>query len=125
MTYKAGQWNALCDVCGVKFKSSDLKKRWDGLMVCHKDFEHDHPQKYLRVNQRSDAVPWVRSQPTDVFVGPACDIVTSSAMADFGTADCAVADQSFPISFFIDLFYPGSRAIAAYAISGAAITGVT
>ena len=29
-----GDWNAICDRCGFKFKASELKKTWDNLYVC-------------------------------------------------------------------------------------------
>lgn len=55
-----GNWNALCDSCGRKFKALDLQKRWDGLMVCREDFEQRHPQDLLRVQREKIAVPWSR-----------------------------------------------------------------
>ena len=94
-TYKPGQWNALCDVCGFKFKSTDLKKRWDGLMVCHNDFEYDHPQKFLRVRERSQGLPWSRPRPEDTFVF-VCTAAGATSFADVATADCARADIVWP-----------------------------
>ena len=55
-----GNWNALCDSCGRKFKAFDLQKRWDGLMVCQEDFEQRHPQDLLKVQREKIAVPWSR-----------------------------------------------------------------
>ncbi len=96
MTYfKSGGWNALCDVCGHKFKSHELKKRWDGLMVCDADFEHDHPQKFLRVREDKIAVPWARPRPADLFVF-VCTAAGATAFTDIATADCARADIVFP-----------------------------
>ncbi len=93
--YKSGSFNAICDVCGFKFKSNEIQKRWDGLMVCSKDFEHDHPQKYLRVHERSQGLPWSRPRPEDVFV-VVCTAAGATAFADIATADCARADITFP-----------------------------
>jgi len=96
MTYfKSGGWNALCDVCGFKFKSDELKKRWDGLMTCQADFEHDHPQKFLRIREDKIAVPWVRDRPEDTFV-VLCTAAGATAFADLATADCSRADIVFP-----------------------------
>ncbi len=107
-TYKAGNWNAICDVCGFKFKATEMKKRWDGLMVCEKDYELDHPQKYLRVREDKTSVPWVRNRPPDVFV----DICTPwgrSAYADLLVADCARADTiEFSYTFLFDLKNAGT-----------------
>lgn len=71
--FKSGDWNVICDVCGFEFKASQLRRRWDGFMVCSKDFEHRHPQDCLRGKRDSPAVPWSRPEPEDVFVevGPA------------------------------------------------------
>lgn len=89
--YQAGKWKAICDVCGFEFYSDELRKRWDGLMVCDADFEHDHPQKYLRVRQDRISVPWVRSEPEDTFA-LVCYIYASQSYADISEADCMRAD---------------------------------
>lgn len=98
--YKKGQWNAICDSCGFEFKSSELKKRWDGLMVCSDDFEHDHPQKYLRVHEDSSSVPWVRTEPPETFIY-VCRLSGATGFADLAEADCGRADISFPA--YVDL----------------------
>ena len=46
--YKDGDNNATCDRCGKPFKASRLKKTWDGLYVCERDWEPRHPQDYVR-----------------------------------------------------------------------------
>lgn len=89
--FKHGSWNAVCDVCGFQFKAYQIKKRWDGLMVCSEDYETDHPQKYIRVQEDGKPTPWSRPEPTDSFV-LVCDYVTKQGRADMGTADCAQAD---------------------------------
>jgi hypothetical protein len=58
-----GNWNALCDSCGRKFKALDLKKRWDGLMVCKEDFELRHPSDFLRVQKEKITVEFSRPYP--------------------------------------------------------------
>jgi hypothetical protein len=64
-----GDWNALCDSCGRKFKASSLQKRWDGLIVCREDWEQRHPQDLLRVQREQISVPWSRPYPaTDTFI---------------------------------------------------------
>jgi hypothetical protein len=64
-----GNWNALCDSCGRKFKAFDLQKRWDGLMVCQEDFEQRHPQDLLKVQREKIAVPWSRPYAAeDTFI---------------------------------------------------------
>lgn len=100
--YKPGSWNVHCDVCGFKFKSDEIKKRWDGLMVCSADFEHDHPQKFLRVREDKQTVPFVRKQSDDTFQS-VCYIWDSSAYAGLAAADCAAADNTtFQYQFLFD-----------------------
>ena len=63
-----GDWNALCDVCGFKFKASELRKRWDNLRVCEKDWELRHPQDFLKSRRDNQSVPWTRPEGTDKLV---------------------------------------------------------
>lgn len=60
--YKPGDWNAICDRCGFKFKASELKKEWTGLMVCEADFELRHPLDFLKAVPDQISVPWVRME---------------------------------------------------------------
>ena len=72
-TFKHGDWNAICDVCGFKKKASELRKRWDGRMVCEKDWEPRHPQDLIRSKPDDESVPWTRPEQEDDFItfGPA------------------------------------------------------
>lgn len=63
-----GNWNALCDVCGFKFKANELRKRWDGFMVCEADYEERHPQDLIRIRPERQAAPWVRPVPDAQYV---------------------------------------------------------
>ena len=93
--YKPGRWNAICDVCGFRFKSDELKKRWDGLMTCSADWGLDHPQKFLRVREDRSSVPWVRDEPADQFK-TICYLWDSSAFANLAVAGCAQAGKDSP-----------------------------
>ena len=76
--WKSGEWNTLCDVCGFKYKNTELKKRWDGLMVCSKDWETRHPQELIRPLPGEAKLPWSRPEGTDVFIAVeeiACDLL--------------------------------------------------
>lgn len=68
--YASGERNALCDVCGVKYKSNQLKKRWDGFMVCSVGscWEPRHPQDYIRGPRPEKAPAWTRPEPANSFV---------------------------------------------------------
>ena len=115
----SGNWNALCDSCGRKFKASSLRKRWDGLMVCNEDYEVRHPQDFLRVQQEQISVPWARPKPEqDTFLFY-CTLETSQGRADIGVADCARAD----IVSNVNLENPRISANDYPAIAGIAISG--
>ena len=65
---KLGDWNAICDVCGFKFKASQMRRRWDGLMTCQSDWETRNPLDFLRVPKDRISPPWSRPEGTDTFV---------------------------------------------------------
>ena len=71
-TYKPKNWNALCDSCGFKKKSDELRLRWDGLMVCADTcWEPRHPQDFLRaIKETSNKLPWSRPDNDGIAVGP-------------------------------------------------------
>ena len=56
-----GSHNVICDVCGLKYKNSDLKRRWDGAMVCNADWEPRHPQEFVRARPDAPQLPWTRT----------------------------------------------------------------
>jgi len=66
--FKSGDWNAICDVCGRKYKASQLLDRWDGLKVCKKDYEERHPADFFRGRPDDQSVEWTRSEGTDTEV---------------------------------------------------------
>lgn len=66
--YKRGTWNAVCDRCGLVFKSDQLRKTWDGLYVCHDDWEPRHPQDFVKGVKDDQSVPWTRTEGADVEV---------------------------------------------------------
>ena len=72
--YEAGQWNAICDRCGFKFKAKTLRKEWTGLMVCNGPGSNDcwearNVQERVRGKADKQAPKWVRPEPQDVFLG--------------------------------------------------------
>jgi hypothetical protein len=70
----SGQWNVICDQCGVQRKSDQVTKRWDGYIVCKTSvrpgcFEFRHPQDFVRSIPDNTSVPFTRPNPaTDTFV---------------------------------------------------------
>jgi hypothetical protein len=66
--YDKGDWIADCDVCGRKYKASQLQKRWDGLMCCRHDWEIRQPQDFVRGVADTQIAPWTRPEPADQFI---------------------------------------------------------
>lgn len=98
-----GTWKAVCDVCGFWFPSDEIKDRWDGLKVCHKDWELRHPQLSIRVYPEDVAPPWTRPDPPDVFIN-VCYIYEESCYAGMATAGCALAGNvQFSYQFLLNL----------------------
>lgn len=77
--YKKGQWLVICDVCGMKYHSNDLKMRWDGLMTCRQDWNIRQPQDFVRGIPDPQAIPWSRPDTVPQFI---TNPVTS-AITDF------------------------------------------
>lgn len=65
-----GDSNAVCDCCGFDFKQSQLRKRWDGAMVCSKDWELPHPQDSLKGRPERNNVKDARPEPAPRFLQP-------------------------------------------------------
>lgn len=77
--FKKGDWNAICDVCGFKFKASQLRKRWDGFMVCSVDYEERHPQDLLRIPRSERPLPWARPPQNEYVTGLAWQLADGGA----------------------------------------------
>jgi hypothetical protein len=66
--YKKGDWNAICALCGTKYKASEL--RWNSQIqdwVCIWDLEARHPQERLRGVKENQSVDWTRPDPDATF----------------------------------------------------------
>lgn len=70
MTFRSGDYSAVCDRCGFGFYASELRKEWTGLRVCRECFDYKHPQLNVRGVADKIRPPWTRPEPPDVFVEP-------------------------------------------------------
>jgi len=87
--YDSADWLALCDDCGKKYKASQLRKRWDNLVVCEICYEERQPQDFVRGMVDKIAVPWSRPEPSDQFAAY-CTCEGMSGVAGYSMAGCAV-----------------------------------
>jgi len=56
--YEHGGHNKICNICGQKYKASDMEKMWNNTLVCKHDYEDRQPQDTIRSRadrQRVDA----------------------------------------------------------------------
>ena len=73
MHYEHGQWNAVCDRCGGRYKARQLRLEWTGLRVCcgggtRGCWEARHPQDRVKAKADKQMPPWVRPPlETDVI----------------------------------------------------------
>ena len=95
--YKPGDYNAICDGCGAKFKASELAKDWKGFFKCTKCWEPRHPQDFVRAYPGAEPspVPFVRPPPEPVYEG-VCSVSGQCSLPDAATADCWLAEYVSP-----------------------------
>jgi len=102
--FKKGDWRAQCDICGFDFHASQLKKQWDGLMVCRDDWNPRHPQDFVRGKKDDQSVAWTRSEPADTELSEcksgatAGEAVTGCAIAGVQSIDLTVPSGTFDMS---------------------------
>jgi hypothetical protein len=88
--FRVGTWSVICDVCGFRFQNTEVMKRWDGLMVCEKDYETKHPQLTIRIKPERLVPNFVRPFGTDTFV-EVCTEIGRQAVPSYAVAGCVTA----------------------------------
>lgn len=58
--YIPGDHWLVCDSCGLTFRRSEMRERWDNLWVCRKDWEPRHPQELVQPRHDRIAVDVAR-----------------------------------------------------------------
>lgn len=88
--YIPGDHWVVCDRCGLEYRESQMRRTWDNLIVCPKDYERRHPQDFVRAQKDQIAAQGlVRPPQDDRFITPSC--TTRSAEAGEAIAGCAIA----------------------------------
>lgn len=66
-----GAWNVTCQVCGFRYKSDEIRHRWDGVIVCHPCWEPRHPQELVRKHKETSSdLPFVSPEIDGPSVAP-------------------------------------------------------
>lgn len=91
-------WRVICPVCGFQYKSTEMKRRWDGVYTCEKDWEVRHPLDFYNVKGEDTSVPFVypdvdgTTESTTGWVNTlTCTPSGRYAVAGEATAGCAIA----------------------------------
>jgi hypothetical protein len=90
-SYIPGDFLRVCDRCGFVYRASQTFRTWDGLYVCHDDFETRHPQDFVRGRKDLQNVPNARPEPLDTVIGP---LLTKISVAAAITATTINVDSS-------------------------------
>ena len=112
--WKKGQWLVICDVCGMKYHSADLKERWDGLMVCRQDWNPRQPQDFVRGIPDPQAVPWSRPDVPPPFTQNPVSI----AITDFYGAFMIDFTNDIIVAFTTTVMPIGTRASVSPLVPG-------
>lgn len=92
--YISGEWNVTCDVCSKKIKAHEARNRWDGLIVCPDDFEHRHPQDFVKARADKIVVDFQRPIQTPTYY--ICTFEQSIGIAGLGVAGCFTPGRLTP-----------------------------
>ena len=58
----------VCDLCGFVYMAHQLRYNSDGLLVCSKDYEPEHPQdKFVGAKSEKIVPDKVRVEPTPIY----------------------------------------------------------
>lgn len=85
--FKGGDYNAICDYCGFKFKASQLRRTWDGYMACQVDWSPRNAQDFVRGVRDQRPLPWTRPEAPDTFI---TYCTTASAIPGVAIPGCAI-----------------------------------
>lgn len=93
-----GDFNAACAECARKFKASEMIQLPDGvpggrMYVCPEHWNARQPQDFVRGIPDKMASPWQQPIIMTDFVN-IC--TTTTAIADYAFADCAICDSNVP-----------------------------
>lgn len=104
-----GNWKVACHVCGFWYPSSEIKKRWDGPLVCPKDYETRHPQTLIKVRGERAFPSFVSKDASPDPETGICTIVSNSAYAGLAQAGCAQAGNISFTYLFLSTFFTNGQ----------------
>ena len=121
---RVGDYNAICDVCGRKFKFSRLRQKWDNTWACEQDWEPRQPQDYLKGIKDNMSVPLSRPDPPTLFLQD--EIVTESPVITLSFIKALLKSFAVSVSSLVTILktvYPFTP--ASKVVDGAALNTTT
>jgi hypothetical protein len=91
--FKLGSWNALCSICGFKFKADELTRNWQGLYRCDQCQEQRQPQDFVRAIPDRMNVPWAQ-KPAPLYVNNICTFNGMSAIPGLAMPGCSIPGRA-------------------------------
>lgn len=93
--YDSGNWNAICSMCGAKFKASELRKHWQGQYRCPSCWEPRHPQDFVRPVADLQTPPWTQPRGRG-HPAAFCTPNGMTSISGFSIAGCWIAGYTHP-----------------------------
>ena len=90
-------YHVLCDRCGWKFKSNQVREDWKGHIVCNACYEPRHVLDFYQTRNDTHRLPFIRSDNNGVDVSPNyifpvgtgfCTVTTVQPILDVGALGC-------------------------------------
>jgi hypothetical protein len=117
--------NVLCPVCQFQYKSNELRRRWDGIFVCPKDWETRHPLEFIRAINDTSPVPFTYPDVvTDISQGGWAINCKDAQNAVVASPAAGNIVTNFPVTYEAMVLLPqtsvtGTRNIIRWAGGGA------
>lgn len=107
--YEKGSYNAICDISGFKYKRSQMKKTWDGLLVGREWWDPKHPQLNVRGRRERLSVPDPRPIRDESTYGDTVGVLYAEIIQKDGSIQAVTNDLQTP---------RGSVRLASYLVYG-------
>ena len=122
--YDKGEWSVLCDVCGRKYRNTDLRQRWDNLKTCNDCWETRQPQDFVRGVADYQAPVWTRPEPSDSFI-PVTIIYDNDGQPIFplfySTATATLSLKKFKLAPVLSISSTGAVSLTKTTILGSKV----
>lgn len=85
--YLKGAWDFYCDICGLKYKSTEARRKWNGTIVCFRCWEPKPASLTPPPIPPERPLPWARSNGPDTS-GTSCTAAGSQSVFGYMQFGC-------------------------------------